>query len=544
MKNYINKFEVNGIEYNNTEIINNTIIGGENKALSAETGKKINEILTDNIVSYTSLNNMTDMLITFPNTGYLPHGTNSISQSSSSWYSDFIEIDHNKIYQVFLYKSIYDRNIGFYKYKNFNSYISSFINDKNQRHVYEFINIPQDANYMVIFTRDNRYSKLLSYDKIRSASYNTELLSNSIKQCIDENIFNKIYTYSRNIFNKYTDCISDKRYYIKQTTGEIFDVQASINSYFIKISKTKINKTYNYKIFSNTTQIDYKCLCFIDGEILPNTSTIKYGNNIISDKDDLNIYLYVTIKPLLSQNTIDNILYNIIDNLVVTESDDTEEINEYIPYYDLYLSLQKEVINNTSFNLYLTDKSNNIIGDKIPITINTSSDNGQTNFDTNTLNYINQIKYKLKENTISEAVVIGNGWSGNLIDGYSHIANTTEPIEFSLSQYTTGTKLLFRFDSDGIVGESSELLISVDDSAKVKTYNGGTHFSIGIYANGGNLKITPSSQFKSSITNLKIQEISDDGTDEITINVGNTYMNNNNMITAFWNVAIGRDQTL
>jgi hypothetical protein len=65
MKNYINKFEVNGIEYNNTEIINNTIIGGENKALSAETGKKINEILTDNIISYTSLNNMTDMLITF-----------------------------------------------------------------------------------------------------------------------------------------------------------------------------------------------------------------------------------------------------------------------------------------------------------------------------------------------------------------------------------------------------------------------------------------------------------------------------------------------
>jgi hypothetical protein len=63
--------------------------------------------------------------------------------------------------------------------------------------------------------------------------------------------------------------------------------------------------------------------------------------------------------------------------------------------------------------------------------------------------------------------------------------------------------------------------------------------------NGGNLIITPQSGFESTITNISICKIDENGDEIITLGVDNVYAQINDFITAFWNVAIGaKDNTL
>lgn len=154
------------------------------------------------------------------------------------------------------------------------------------------------------------------------------------------------------------------------------------------------------------------------------------------------------------------------------------------------------------------------------------------------INNVETISFNVEDNAITEAVVLGTGWSGDLTNGYVHASGNSEPLEFNLP-YANGDKFILEFKCDGVKGDSTDLLIAVGDTPTVKSYNGLSEFRIGFVANGGRLKITPDSKFASTITNISIGRISNDGNRTITINVGDVYSQANSMITAFWNVAIG-----
>ena len=167
-----------------------------------------------------------------------------------------------------------------------------------------------------------------------------------------------------------------------------------------------------------------------------------------------------------------------------------------------------------------------------------SSPSGDSEVDSNFINNVETITLNVEDNTITEAVVLGTGWSGNLPDGYSHISGNTEPLEFNLP-YASGDKFILEFKCDGVTGDSTDLLIAVGDTPTVKSYNGTNSFRLGFVANGGRLKITPASQFASTITDIAIRKISNNGNNIVTIQAGDVYSQANSMITAFWNVAIG-----
>lgn len=163
---------------------------------------------------------------------------------------------------------------------------------------------------------------------------------------------------------------------------------------------------------------------------------------------------------------------------------------------------------------------------------------GGSEVDSNFINNVETITLNVEDNAITEAVVLGVGWSGNLTNGYAHTSGNTESLEFNLP-YASGDKFILEFKCDGVKNDSTDLLIAVGDTPTVKSYNGLNEFRIGLVANGGRLKIKPASKFASTITNISIGRISNDGNRTITINVGDVYSQANSMITAFWNVAIG-----
>ena len=167
-----------------------------------------------------------------------------------------------------------------------------------------------------------------------------------------------------------------------------------------------------------------------------------------------------------------------------------------------------------------------------------SSPSGGSDVDSNFINNVETITLNVEDNVIAEAVVLGTGWSGDLSNGYAHTSGNTEPLEFDLP-YTSGDKFILEFECEGVKGDSTDLLIAVGDTPTIKSYNGRSEFAIGFVSNGGRLKINPANNFASTITNIAISRISNNGNRTLTLNVGDVYSQANSMITAFWNVAIG-----
>lgn len=169
---------------------------------------------------------------------------------------------------------------------------------------------------------------------------------------------------------------------------------------------------------------------------------------------------------------------------------------------------------------------------------NSPSGGGGSDVDSNFINNVETISFNVEDNAITEAVVLGTGWSGDLTNGYVHASGNSEPLEFNLP-YASGDKFVLEFKCDGVKGDSTDLLIAVGDTPTVKSYNGTSEFRIGFVANGGRLKITPASNFASAITDITVSRISNNGNRTISVNVGDVYSQANSMITAFWNIAIG-----
>lgn len=197
----------------------------------------------------------------------------------------------------------------------------------------------------------------------------------------------------------------------------------------------------------------------------------------------------------------------------------------------------KKLVHGDSTAFYTKNETYN--RDEIDTLIsNSPGGGGGSDVDSNFINNVETISFNVEDNAITEAVLLGTGWSGNLINGYSHTSGNTEPLEFDLP-YASLEKFILEFKCDGVKGDSTDLLIAVGDTPTVKSYNGGSNFRIGFVANGGRLKINPANNFASTITDIAIRKISNSGNSTITINVGDVYSQANAMITAFWNIAIG-----
>lgn len=145
----------------------------------------------------------------------------------------------------------------------------------------------------------------------------------------------------------------------------------------------------------------------------------------------------------------------------------------------------------------------------------------------------------INDNTI---ITLGNGWSGNINDGFTHSRGSTEPLTFDIGAIQNDKYLIDFIGSssgNGCVG------VQMGDEPVVDVYNGTTHMYVGFISNSGIVKIVPTNQSLSiTLTDVKIRKVVSGGTpfsyDCKNVNHGQ----DEDDITGFWNVAIGSDSTL
>lgn len=159
-----------------------------------------------------------------------------------------------------------------------------------------------------------------------------------------------------------------------------------------------------------------------------------------------------------------------------------------------------------------------------------------------TLNVITNYTYKLKENVLGAPVYIGNNWSGDMESGFTHAAGSEEALEFDISAIPLNSKVLVRFDATNLK-EGVDILVSLGDLPKIKSYNGTTSIRAGAIYTGGTLKVIPTELYEGTISNIKCQVISDDGTELFKNRQDVIYNTRKNFVYGFWNVFMGGPET-
>ena len=137
--------------------------------------------------------------------------------------------------------------------------------------------------------------------------------------------------------------------------------------------------------------------------------------------------------------------------------------------------------------------------------------------------------------------VVGDGWSGDNTNGFTHESGKNEPLTFNVNA-TNGYVYLIEFDCTNLT--DNYLLVKMGNSYESQVYNGQEHISTAIQdvTNGGALKIIVSkSDFNGTIKNISCRRIYDDGIYEKTFDVDVISINDvQNNPTGFWNVVLTR----
>lgn len=139
---------------------------------------------------------------------------------------------------------------------------------------------------------------------------------------------------------------------------------------------------------------------------------------------------------------------------------------------------------------------------------------------------------------IASEVSVGAGWSGDLVNGYTHSSGTDALV---LGHTENGKKYLVTLDFSDASETSIE--VKIGNTYPVDPYNGTTQSLIGFVSDGGDLTIIPDSGFTGTIK-AKLQEIT---TEEESVESVNLVVDNFDAglmissISGFWNVAIGPD---
>lgn len=403
------------------------------------------------------------------------------------------------------------------------------------------------------YTRNESDSK---FQSVTDGSLQTT--TDNVPQAINENFektepLTSLLKRTENIYNKINSLTDIKLYW--KSTEKKFVEKASWEPYIyiIKIlDSVKVSDKYAFKVFNEhsfeedniviLTMINSNGPAAIDtvGIISSNNKTEKRGY-FDSCAYDGYLYLYVEFDVSSDTSTHEAIIKTIMGNLVVIEGDPftVGYPPKYIPHYksvDVPSDLKAEA-DSDKIKLSLVDKDGNKIGDGIELNVSggTSEDIEPTK-----INVVESITYKLEPSVLSDNnVILGTGWSGNLSEGFTHTSENTEPLQFSLPGISAEDRLIITFDSTGVIGESTDILVSIGDSATIKTYNGKSSFEIGAIYQNGNLMLTPASGFNGIVTNLKCRKISDSGTENITMRVDDVFCVQNSLVAGFWNIIIG-----
>lgn len=500
----------------------------------------------------------------------------TISYSSGSKVTDFIAIDsRNKYYLSNYIYANYDNGVCYYSDANEDSFIGSQFkaNDLGNVGIKALVEaelvVPTNARYVRIGTRNVTYINatilLVSYAQESMSMLSAERIESRLNQ--QENAINALYPYiehsdSVNVFDKNNVEIIHK--YISSKNIILDNDISVLSNLIIKIEDCDgVNNTYIFKYLGTSDVMAMELLTLklifandiVAGEnVVWNYSDISQKNGIQGHSTNTgksSAYLWVGFK--LSTFNYDNIqdtLHDILDNIVIIKQASTDIVypSKYVPYTDKKFVVENEspipadlTLNSEDgiISLGMVDKNGHAIGQGV--TFNVGGGGGGLLADQ--LNVITSMTYTLQPSVLSsEGVVLGAGWSGSLEDGYTHTSGNAETLEFTLASVPNLAKALITFDVQGL-SDSNDVYISTGDSALIKSYNGSTQVVAGLIYAGGNLKITPTSNFAGTITNLRCRVLDDNGTETYKTSVNNVYCQQNSLVAGYWNVFIGGKET-
>lgn len=197
---------------------------------------------------------------------------------------------------------------------------------------------------------------------------------------------------------------------------------------------------------------------------------------------------------------------------------DTRGSNNYLPSSAIVAGAPSEIYNKTEVDEIIDNLSVDLMDDSIRKT---------------------QSKVLYLGSNILTNPVLGDGWSGNLTNGFVHTPGNTAALSFS-NTTEDGEKYLFSFKSSSVV--ESGILVKLGDSEAVDTYNGLQDMNVGFVSDGGVLSVIPISALSTTLTELKLQKIvsEEDSVDSVTLVINDVLSTEGeNDISGFWNVAIG-----
>ena len=237
------------------------------------------------------------------------------------------------------------------------------------------------------------------------------------------------------------------------------------------------------------------------------------------------------------------------DEVVIGVSDSMEYLNSIgIEQGGNY---QIKISNDTQVYIAKLTKGASVVVDQVynPESKNAQSGTAVAEAVENTVQYIETKTLKVEENVITNdnIVTLSEGWSGNLASGFTHAKGNTAPLTFNVNA-NDGEKYLIQYDWD------------LDDNPRAITLKLGNADNIdNVYAtdpyvygnikwglvcegNNGVLQIIPSATYEGTISNIKLQKISDSGTNEVEItleNIENIPLENH--LSGFYNISLGKN---
>lgn len=148
------------------------------------------------------------------------------------------------------------------------------------------------------------------------------------------------------------------------------------------------------------------------------------------------------------------------------------------------------------------------------------------------------------DDSVLAEFTLGDGWTGNLTDGFTHASGNTAPLTFS-DLTVSGSAFLATFTTDN-TSSSAFVNVQLGDSPIVDAYNGSANIAIGFISDGGSLKIIPASGFVGTLTNVKLRKVLQSGGTEYSqaVYLIRDHDSMSSDVSGFWNVALGGPNTM
>ena len=143
--------------------------------------------------------------------------------------------------------------------------------------------------------------------------------------------------------------------------------------------------------------------------------------------------------------------------------------------------------------------------------------------------------------TSNGVVTLGNGWSGSITDGFTHVAGSVEPVEIS-GMFWSGDWILVT-TTNSKVNYPRQVFVSVGDGEIVDTYFGKATTTVLLKCYSGVLKITPASSYSGTIKIESVNRLSSAGTEETTLNLDTFHYGDAIPQIGWWNVLLGGENS-